>query len=130
MNEYTVPLWYTFLLLGLLLSTVVAYPIAALYMTRPIQQKLRQTNEDFLSDWIIWPFQSGFYAMAVLIPFARWRNDKNQHLIDIVIPIRRVATQLHWWLALWLEVSMYGMVLLGGIMVVFEYIGIWSLGSG
>ena len=130
MNEYTVPLWYTFLLLGLLLSTVVAYPIAALYMTRPIQQKLRQTNEDFLSDWIIWPFQSGFYAMAVLIPFARWRNDKNQHLIDIVIPIRRVATQLHWWLALWLEVSMYGMVLLGGNMVVFEYIGIWSLGSG
>lgn len=125
-----IPLWYGLLIMGLLLSTVIAYPIAALFMTRPIQRKLRQTNEDYLSDWIIWPFQSGFYAMAILIPFARWGNSKNQHLIDALAPVRRVATPLQWWLALWLEVSMCAMVILLFFALGLEFVGVWSLGDG
>ena len=124
-----IPLWYGLLIMGLLLSTVIAYPIAAFFMTRPIQRTLRQTNEDYLSDWIIKPFRTGIYAMAILIPFARWRNDKNQHLIDVMVPVRRVATPVHWWLALWLEVSMCAMVLLLFLALGLELVGFWSLGD-
>jgi hypothetical protein len=117
-------IWYDFLVLGCLLSTVIAYPSVAMLVTRPIQIKLRQTNEDHLSDWIIKPFQTGFYAMAVLIPFSRWRDDKNQHLVDIVAPVRRVATPVHWWLALWLESSMFCMVFLGLLPLPLSLFGI------
>lgn len=117
-------IWYDFLVLGFLLSTVIAYPSVAVFVTRPIQIKLRQTNEDHLSDWIIKPFQTGFYAMAVIIPFARWRDDKNHHLVDIVTPVRRVATPAQWWLALWLESSMFCMVLFGLLPLPLSLFGI------
>ena len=116
--------------MGSLLSMVIAYPTVALFVTRPIQHKLRQTQQDYLSDWIIWPFRSGFYAMGVLVPFTRWRHERNRDMIDAYELIRQAATPLHWWLSLWLAVSMCGMVVFLFFALALEYMGVWSLGSG
>lgn len=103
--EFTAQEWYLLLYLSLLLSAVIAYPTVALFVTRPIQRKLRQTQQDYLSDWIVWPFQSTFYAMGVLLPFTRWRHERNRYMVDAYELIRQAATPLQWWLSLWLAVS-------------------------
>lgn len=127
--EYQEPLWYTFLLLGSLLSAVIAYPTVALFVTRPIQRKLRQTQQDYLSDWVIWPFQSGIYAMAVLLPIKRWSHEVNRHMAEGDELVRQTATPVQWWLSLWLWVSICGMVLLIFMPAVLGFIGFWPLGS-
>ncbi|MDP5134402.1 hypothetical protein ORJ04_00375 [Rheinheimera baltica] len=128
--EYTIPLWYTFLVIAFLLSLVIAYPSVALFVTWPIQRKLRQTKQDYLSDWIIWPFQSGFYAMGVLVPFTRWRHERNRDMVDAYELIRQAATPLQWWLSMWLAVSMIGMVVFLFFALALEFMGVWSLGNG
>ncbi|SEA60718.1 hypothetical protein [Alkalimonas amylolytica] len=128
--EYTVPLWYTFLTIALALSTFIAYPIVALFVTRPIQRILRQKNQDHISDWVVWPFKSGWYAMAIVVPFERWRHERNQGFMDTVLPIRQAANRMQCWLSLWLEVSMFGMVFLMLCGLFLEFMGVWSLGSG
>lgn len=50
-----IPIWYDLLVISFLLSATIAYPIVALFVTRPIQRKLRQTNQDCLSQWVIPP---------------------------------------------------------------------------
>lgn len=126
MIEDSIPFWCDFLLMGLLLSTVIAYPTVAVLVTRPIQQKLRQTKQDYISDWVVWPFQSGVYAMAIVVPFARWRNERNRGFVDALQPVRQAATSFQWWLSLWLEVSLYGMVMLGFFMMAMDALGVWS----
>ena len=127
--EFSIRDWFSILMLSSLLSAVIAYPTVALFVTRPIQRKLRQTNDDILSDWIVWPFQSGFYAMGVLVRFTRWRHERNRYMVDAYELIRQAATPLQWWLSLWLAVSMCGMVLLIFMMMLFDFLGVWSRGS-
>ena len=127
--EFSARDWFSILMLSSLLSAVIAYLTVALFVTRPIQRKLRQTNEDYLSDWIIWPFQSTFYAMGVLVSFTRWRHERNRDMVDTYELIRQAATPLQWWLSLWLAVSMCGMVLLIFGLKAMDYLGVWSRGS-
>ena len=118
--------WFSILWVSSLLFTIISYPTVAVLVTRPIQQKLRQTQQDYISDWVVWPFQSGVYAMAIVVPFARWRNERNRGFVDALQPVRQAATSLQWWLSLWLEVSLYGMVMLGFFMMAMDALGVWS----
>ena len=123
-------LWYDFLIVGFLLSAIIAYPTVALFVTRPLQRNLREPQQDYLSDWVIWPFQSGIYAMAVLLPLKRWSHEVNRHMAEGDELVRQVATPLQWWLSLWLWVSMCGMVLLIFMPAVFDFVGIWPVDGG
>lgn len=126
--EYPVPLWYSLLLFGLILSMFIAYPTVALFVTRPLQRKLRLTHQDYISDWVVWPFQTIFYTLAVLVSFVRWRHENNRHLVDADELVRQAATPLQWWLCLWLAVSTCGMAILSLLMIALDYFGVWSLG--
>ncbi|CAM3795320.1 hypothetical protein [Rheinheimera salexigens] len=117
--------WYELLFMGLLVSMMVAYPTVALFVTRPIQRKLRQTQQDYLSDWVKWPFQTIFYTLAVLVSFTRWRHENNRHLVDADELVRQAATPVQWWLSLWLAVSTCGMAILGLSMAALDYISVW-----
>ena len=128
--EYKEPLWYTFLLLGSLLSAVIAYPTVALFATRPIQRKLRQTQQDYISDWVKWPFQTIFYTLAVLVLFTRWRHENNRHMVDAYQLVHQAATPLQRRLCLWLAVSNCTMVLLIFMPAVLGFVGIWPVDSG
>lgn len=130
MIDIFIELWYDFIVVGFLLSAFIAYPTVALFVTRPIQRKLRKTQQDYLSDWVIWPFQSGIYAMAVLLPLKRWSHKSNRHLVEGDELVRQAATPVQWWLSLWLWVSMCGMVLLILIPGVLELLGVLPFGSG
>ena len=105
--------WFVLFFIGLWISCFVAYPIVAVFVTRPIQRQLKLTKQDHISDWVVWPFQSPVYAMAIVVPFERWRNERNRHFIDALQPVRQAATPLQWWLSLWLEVSLYSAVIFG-----------------
>ncbi len=124
--EFSIRDFFSILWVSSLLLTIISYPTVAMLVTRPIQQKLRQTKQDYISDWVVWPFQSGFYAMAIVVPFARWRNERNSSFVDALQPVRQAATPLQWWLSLWLEVSLYGMVMLGFFMMAMDALGVWS----
>lgn len=124
--ELSIRDWFSILWVSSLLFTIISYPTVAVLVTRPIQQKLRQTQQDYISDWVVWPFQSGVYAMAIVVPFARWRNERNRGFVDALQPVRQAATSLQWWLSLWLEVSLYGMVMLGFFMMAMDALGVWS----
>ena len=130
MIEETIPLWYDLLALGLLLSAIIAYPIVALFVTRPIQRKLRKTKQDYLSEWFIPPFQSIFYASAVLIPMTRWRHENNKHMVDGDELVRKAATPLQWWLSFWWFASTCGMMLSIFLPPLLEFLGVWSLRGG
>lgn len=123
--EFSVRDWVFIVCMLLLLSAVIAYPTVALFVTRPIQRKLRQTQQDYLSDWVIWPFQSGIYAMAVLLPLKRWSHERNRHMAEGDELVRQAATPVQWWLSLWLLVSMCGMVILIFFMMALDYLGVW-----
>ncbi|MCC5827672.1 hypothetical protein [Alkalimonas sp.] len=114
------PLWYVFTMIGLLLSSLIAYPVVALFVTRPIQRILRQKNQDHISDWVVWPFKSGWYATVILVPFERIDRGRNPGFMNTILPIRQTANRLQWWLSLWLEISMSGMVLLGFAGMLFQ----------
>ena len=124
--ELSIRDWFSILWVSSLLFTIISYPTVAVLVTRPIQQKLRQTQQDYISDWVVWPFQSGVYAMAIVVPFARWRNERNRGFVDALQPVRQAATSLQCWLSLWLEVSLYGMVMLGFFMMAMDALGVWS----
>ena len=124
--ELSIRDWFSILWVSSLLFTIISYPTVAVLVTRPIQQKLRQTQQDYISDWVVWPFQSGVYAMAIVVPFARWRNERNRGFVDALQPVRQAATSLQWWVSLWLEVSLYGMVMLGFFMMAMDALGVWS----
>lgn len=128
--EYTVPLFYSYLVFGWLLSAVIAYPMVAIFSTRPIQRRLRLTQQDYISNWVVWPFQTIFYTLAVLVPFTRWRHENNRHMVDAYQLVRQTATPMQWWLCLWLAVSACGMVSLMFFIIALDYLGVWSLGSG
>lgn len=123
--EFSVRDWFSILMLSSLLSAVIAYPTVALFVTRPIQRKLRQTKEDFLSDWIVWPFQSGFYAMGVVVPFARWRHERNRSMVDAYELIRQAASPVQRWLSYWLLVSMLLTPLLIFSLKALDYFMVW-----
>ncbi|WP_166838528.1 hypothetical protein [Rheinheimera pleomorphica] len=125
-----IPIWYDLLVISFLLSATIAYPIVALFVTRPIQRKLRQTNQDYLSQWVIPPFQSIFYAGAVLIPMTRWRHENNKHMVDTDELVRKAATPLQWWLSLWWFASTCTMVLLIFLPPLLKFLGLWSLDGG
>ncbi|MEH8021635.1 hypothetical protein [Rheinheimera metallidurans] len=126
--EFSIRDFFSIVCMVLLLSAVIAYPVVALFATRPIQRKLRLTQQDYISDWVKWPFQTMFYTLAVLVSFTRWRHENNRHLVDADELVRQAATPLQWWLCLWLAVSTCGMVMLMFSMMVLDYFGVWSLG--
>lgn len=122
--------WYEYLLMGLALSMVIAYPTVALFVTWPLQRKLRLKHHDYITDIALWPFRSGYYAMAIVIPFIRWENERNRCFIQGMHRTRQAATPLQRWLSFWLLASMCGMVLLGFFGMALEFMGVWSLCSG
>ncbi|MDP4536646.1 hypothetical protein Q3O60_10635 [Alkalimonas collagenimarina] len=89
-----IPFWYDAFFFGSLISTIIAYPIVALLVTRPIQRILRHKNQDHISDWVVWPFKSGWYAMAIVVPFERINRGRNPEFMNTVQPIRQAANQL------------------------------------
>jgi hypothetical protein len=109
----------------LLLSAVIAYPMVAIFSTRPIQRRLRLTQQDYISNWVIWPFQTIFYTLAVLVPFTRWRHENNRHMVDAYELVHQTATPVQWCLSLWLALSACGMVMLMLIMMGLDYFGVW-----
>jgi hypothetical protein len=122
--------WYEYLFMGLLLSSVIAYPTVALFVTLPLQRKLRLKHHDYITDIALWPFRSLHYAMAIVIPFIRWENERNRSFIQGMHRTWQAASPLQWLLSLWLLASMCGMVLLLFLALGLEYVGIWSLGDG
>jgi hypothetical protein len=126
---FTAQEWYLFLYLSLLLFAVIAYPTVALLVTWPLQRKLRLKHHDYITDIAIWPFRSIYYAMAIVIPFIRWKQARNRCFIQGMHRTRQAASSLQRWLSFWLMASMCGMVLLGFLMMLLEYLGVWSGGS-
>jgi hypothetical protein len=116
--------WYEYLVMGLFLSSVIAYPTVALFVTWPLQSKLRLKHHDYLTDFTIFPFRSGYYAIAIVIPFLRWKNERNRIFIQGMHWAREAASPLQRWLSFWLMISMNGMVLLGLLLAVLDHLGV------
>ena len=118
--------WFAFLLIGSALSFFLAWPITAIWVTRPIKKLLKPKRQDVISHWVIWPWQSPIYAMVVFWPIERMITERNRSFLEPLLPVHKAATPLQWWLSAWLELSGYFMllgILIGLVMTTF---GIWS----
>ena len=118
--------WFAILFIGSALSFFVAWPVTAIFVTRPIQQLLKKKNQDVISNWVIWPWQSPVYAMVIFWPIERMITERNRTFMEPLLPVRKTATLLQWWLSAWLELSGYFMLIGGLIGVVMTTFGIWS----
>lgn len=123
--ESKMPFWFAILLAGVVSSMVIAYPIVTLFVTLPIQRRLRVQSQDYITNWAIWPFRSGVYAMAAVIPFTRWEKERNRSFVQGMNEVRKTATPVQWLLSFWLLFSLAGNLLLALFLIVVEIIGGW-----
>ncbi|SEB05116.1 hypothetical protein [Alkalimonas amylolytica] len=115
--DKTVSVWFEVIGFIVIMSLIISYPLVAWFVTRPLQRLLRSNQQDMISDMVVWPFKSFWYALAILFPFARWRLERdkgglwlakgnNHHFIEGMDKVRQLSSASQWWLSLWLMCAM------------------------